>query len=157
LRSALPSGADGHSDDPKQIPANAALRMVLETALAGQPFDEAKYLAANPDVARAIKHGKCRSAHEHYLLTGYYEGRDTGHPEFDEAWYLQRYPDVKQAVSRGESKSGLEHYKGPGVREWRSPNKAAEPDIARWRSILAPAKPRPTVKPHATVAARVPA
>jgi len=142
LRHALGPAAEAPAGDNRQVPANPVLRLLLETALASQPFDEALYLTANPDVAEAIRRGKCASALEHFLVTGYYEGRDTGHPEFDEAWYLQRYPDVLQAVRRGESKTGLEHFKGPGEREWRSPNKAAEADIARWRNALAPAKPK---------------
>jgi hypothetical protein len=117
------------------------LRLLVEAALSNAPFDERSYVAANPDIADAIRRGKVTSGRQHYLSSGYYEGRGTGHAGFDEAWYLQRYPDVQLAVQRGESTSGLEHYRGPGMREWRSPSRAAEADIARWRNIIEGAQP----------------
>jgi hypothetical protein len=127
------------------------LHLLIEAAVANQHFDERSYLAANPDVAEAVRAGKLRSGHEHFVTVGYYEGRGTGYAGFDEAWYLQRYPDVLLAVKRGENASGLEHFRGSGLREWRSPNKAAEADIARWRSVIDPAG-----SGDATVAAETP-
>lgn len=38
-------------------------------------FDEAGYLAANPDVAKAVKDGKFRSGKQHYIKFGKSEGR----------------------------------------------------------------------------------
>jgi hypothetical protein len=38
-------------------------------------FNEAEYLAANPDVAAAVKEGKFRSGREHYEMYGKKEGR----------------------------------------------------------------------------------
>ena len=95
-------------------------------------------MAGSGQRADAVRRGKLPSGRAHFLATGYFEGRDTGHADFDEAWYLQRYPDVQKAVQRGLSASGLEHFKGPGMSEWRSPNKAAEADISRWRAAIAP-------------------
>jgi hypothetical protein len=141
LRQGLNAGGSASGHEAGE-PANSKLiRLLVEAALSSQPFDEKAYLAANPDVAEAVRRGKLASGREHYLATGYYEGRDTGYAGFDEAWYLKRYPDVMRAVQRGESASGLEHFRGPGIREWRSPNQAAEADIARWRSIIDPQKP----------------
>jgi hypothetical protein len=121
---------------PDKPPADPVLRLLIEAAVAAQPFDEVRYLAANPDVATAIRLGRCPGAKDHYVTVGYFEGRNTGNPEFDEAWYVGRYQDVGRAVESGVSASGLEHYLGPGAREWRSPNAAAEADIARWRNAV---------------------
>jgi len=54
-------------------------------------FDEAWYLANNPDVAQA----KVDPVF-HYLRYGGFEGRDPG-PKFSSAWYLETYGDVKKA------------------------------------------------------------
>lgn len=129
-------GSDPHA--PVTLP-RAVLRLLIEAALASQPFDERSYLSANPDVAAAMKQGKCASGRAHYLSTGYFEGRDTLPAGFDAAWYLQRYADVALAVQRGKAASALQHFRQSGVQEWRSPNRPAEADIARWRSAVAPA------------------
>ena len=52
-------------------------------------FDEAWYLANNPNLAKA----KTDPAH-HYLLSGGFERRDPG-PGFCSGWYLDTYTDVK--------------------------------------------------------------
>lgn len=54
-------------------------------------FDDAWYLASNPDVARAQM-----DPARHYLLYGGFEGRDPN-KLFDSDWYLDTYPDVKTA------------------------------------------------------------
>jgi hypothetical protein len=132
----------GPDEDPKAevIISNKLFRLLVEAALSNAPFDERSYVTTNPDIADAIRRGKVASGRQHYLSSGYFEGRDTGHAGFDETWYLQRYPDVQLAVQRGESATGLEHYRGPGIREWRSPNRAAEADIARWRQVIQPSQ-----------------
>jgi hypothetical protein len=117
------------------------LRLLIEAALASQPFDERSYVAANPDVAEAMKQGKCASGRAHYLATGYFEGRETLPVGFDQAWYLQRYPDVAQAVQSGKTASALQHFRQSGLHEWRSPSRMAEADIARWRSAMAACAP----------------
>jgi hypothetical protein len=135
-------GAASENDTEAEVRiSNRLFRLLVEAALSNAPFDERSYVGANPDIADAIRRGKVASGRQHYLSSGYYEGRDTGPAGFDEAWYLQRYPDVQLAVQRGESASGLEHYRGPGMREWRSPNRAAEADIARWRKAISGGQP----------------
>jgi hypothetical protein len=148
-------GADAAPDAEVTI-SNRLFRLLVEAALANAPVDEQSYVAANPDVADAIRLRKVASGLQHYLSTGYYEGRDTGQAGFDEAWYLQRYPDVATAVQNKESASGLEHYRGPGMREWRSPNREAEADIARWRSAIDPTDVKPAPSGRRRVAAVVP-
>lgn len=63
------------------------LKLIQDSSL----FDEAWYLAKNPDVAQA----KIDPA-LHYLRHGGFEGRDPG-PNFSSAFYLDTYPDVKAA------------------------------------------------------------
>lgn len=71
-------------------------------------FDEAWYLAQNPDVAQAGVEPAL-----HYLRHGGFEGRDPG-PNFSSAFYLAAYPDVKAARI-----NPLVHYLLNGEREGR--------------------------------------
>lgn len=41
------------------------------------PFDESWYCASNPDVVEAVNSGDIRSAHEHYIEYGFFEGRSS--------------------------------------------------------------------------------
>jgi uncharacterized membrane protein len=47
----------------------------LETA---PSFNEVAYLAANPDVAQAVRAGEFISGYQHYTMHGQYEGRKLG-------------------------------------------------------------------------------
>jgi len=80
-------------------------------------FNEAAYLAANPDVADAVRRGEVRSGFEHYRRFGFSENRPG--VGFNEADYLASNPDVAEAVRRGEISSGLEHYRLYGQAEGR--------------------------------------
>ena len=71
-------------------------------------FDEAWYLANNPDVARS-KVDPLR----HYVDKGGLEGRDPG-PQFSSLWYLHRYDDVRRA-----GMNPLLHYLKYGQQEGR--------------------------------------
>ena len=86
-------------------------------------WDEAAYLAANPDVAGpgGILGGYYTSGLEHYLRTGQAEGRSATGTAFDEAAYLASNLDVAMAVYDGVYGSGLQHYLDAGAVEGRSP------------------------------------
>jgi hypothetical protein len=112
------------------------LRHLLQLAVAAGDFDEQSYLAANPDVAQAIKAGKLRNARLHYVSQGYFEGRRGGHPRVDEAWYLKRNPDVAEAVKAGTVASGSEHFVARGAEELRAPAAKYEKDCQRWAVLL---------------------
>ena len=71
-------------------------------------FNEAWYLANNPDVSRANVDPAL-----HYLRHGGYEGRDPG-PEFSNNGYLDLYPDVRIAGI-----NPLLHYLKYGINEGR--------------------------------------
>ncbi len=50
-------------------------KLLLKIAVSNSGFDEAGYLAANPDVAKAIRAGAVPGALEHYSNYGYFEAR----------------------------------------------------------------------------------
>jgi hypothetical protein len=111
-------------------------KFLLQIALASCSFDEKDYLAANPDVAEAVKKGEMTSGRKHFIGFGYFEGRTGGMPEFDENWYLDTYPDVAAAVESARVASGAEHFQLVGAIEGRSPTAREEASAAEWKRVL---------------------
>jgi len=84
-------------------------------------WNEALYLAANPDVAAAIARKEFKSGREHYELAGRAERRQGGFVpnDWDEAEYLRTHQDVAAAVSTGTFLNGYHHYLAAGRAEGR--------------------------------------
>jgi hypothetical protein len=118
-----------------EIPVSL-LRLLLQIALAAADFDEEEYLRANPDVAKAIAQGEVESAKLHYIVYGYFEGRQGAGPEVDEKWYLQAYPDVATAVRENKIPSATDHFQAVGAGEGRSPNGDLQDDALHWKQAL---------------------
>lgn len=92
-------------------------------SLSVRGFDEAGYLARNPDVAEAVARGDFAKGLAHYQEFGASEGRGAdGLAGFDEAFYLALNPDVAAVVARGDFASGFAHYRQYGEAEGRDPN-----------------------------------
>jgi hypothetical protein len=100
---------------------------VVRRLLAVAAVDEAWYCATYPDVAQAIADGVHKSAKEHFVSHGYFEGRFPYDMAVDEAWYLRTYPDVAEGIKRGDHLSAAEHFKTNGYLEGRLP---ASPEAA---------------------------
>ena len=85
-------------------------------------WNEALYLAVNPDVAAAIARKEFVSGREHYQLAGRAEGRAGGivPSSWNETQYLEIYPDVAAEVRRGTFLSGYHHYLVAGRVEGRT-------------------------------------
>lgn len=86
-------------------------------------FDETYYLCQNPDVASAVAHGTFSSGYEHFIASGWLEGRNPS-ILFDEDYYLSQYSDVAQAIAIGEFSSGFQHYVLDGHEDGRNPSEA---------------------------------
>lgn len=111
-------------------------KFLMQLAVANGDFNEAGYLAANPDVADAVESGEIDSARLHYIGYGYFEGRLGATPDVDERWYLRANPDVGAAVRAGKLSSAREHFTLAGAGEWRSPSPRYEGDAAQWKRAL---------------------
>jgi hypothetical protein len=85
-------------------------------------FDEAYYLAQNPDVAAALAQAPFMTARDHFAMWGAREGRDPN-VLFDEDWYLAQHSDVAAAVAAGLLQSGYQHYQMFGSQEDRDPSR----------------------------------
>jgi SAM-dependent methyltransferase len=65
----------------ERIPLLRHLRRLIrrdDAAIVAPPFDEVAYLAANPDVAAAVKRGEVRSGRQHFEIFGKWEHRPLG-------------------------------------------------------------------------------
>jgi len=111
-------------------------RFLMQIAVAHSDFNEEGYLAANPDVADALKSGAIESARLHYIGFGFFEGRTGATPEVDERWYLKTYPDVGSAVKSGQINSAKEHFAVVGASEGRSPSIRYAQDAEQWKKAL---------------------
>ena len=113
------------------------LRALLSTLVAQMPFDPAFYLAENEDIRAAYEAGQITDLHQHYINTGYLEGRFGAAPPVDEAFYAATYKDIIPAIRRGDILSGSDHYVRSGAAEGRIPSEALLPQIERWAAALA--------------------
>jgi len=68
------AGAGAGGNVPDTV-SGEALTRILRLFIPLIPFDETWYCASNPDVAAAVSHGEIRSAHEHFIEFGFFEGR----------------------------------------------------------------------------------
>lgn len=118
-----------------QIPVSF-LKFLLAVAVQHGEFDEAGYLAENPDVANALRSKKIASGKQHYLLVGFFEGRRGALPAVDEAWYRKTYADVATAVRNGKLSSAKQHFDMIGAEEFRAPSREHLSDCSNWKVAL---------------------
>jgi hypothetical protein len=116
------------------------LELIMRCLLLQLPFDEANYLRRNDDVRASVERGEISSGHQHFVATGYFEGRSGG-IRVDEDWYLKAYADVADAVANGLIASATDHYAAAGAEEWRVPSLGTGGAVAAWRSALGAAAP----------------
>jgi hypothetical protein len=94
---------------------------ILRTMIAGIEINEAWYLKTYEDIASAIRSGIVRSAKQHFVDDGYFEGRLPFPMPVDEKWYLAQNPDVAESIRRGDVPSAQGHFDQDGYREGRLP------------------------------------
>jgi hypothetical protein len=97
------------------------LTSVIKSVLRGVNVDEVWYRRTYPDVDEAIKAGSYKSAKQHFVEDGYFEGRRPGVAIVDEDWYLSVYKDVAEGVETGEITSCQDHFESHGEAEGRLP------------------------------------
>lgn len=94
---------------------------LLKMIISGIEVDEAWYLQTYEDIGKAVKEGSVKSARQHFIEDGYFEGRLPAPIKVDEGWYLKQYPDVAESVKSGTVASAQAHFDGDGYREGRLP------------------------------------
>jgi hypothetical protein len=78
-------------------------------------FDEATYLAGNPDIAALVRtpnnpNAPFATGLDHFIQDGYEAGRTSVSPEYDEAFYLAREPRLQRFIQNGTFKNGYQHF-----------------------------------------------
>ena len=94
---------------------------LLKRMIVATEVDEEWYLRTYEDIAEAVRSGAIRSARQHFVEDGYFEGRLPFPIEVDEQWYMNQYPDVGDSVRRGLLPSAQTHFDEDGYREGRLP------------------------------------
>jgi (2Fe-2S) ferredoxin len=98
-----------------------AFHDVIKLLLLSVDVDETWYRRTYPDVADAIEDGLFNSAKDHFVSSGYAEGRLPAELKVDSAWYEKIYPDVAESIRNGLFDSAAEHFRLYGYREGRIP------------------------------------
>jgi hypothetical protein len=94
---------------------------ILRTMIRGIEVNEAWYAKTYEDIGGAIKDGIVRSAKQHFVDDGYFEGRLPFPIAVDERWYLSENPDVAESIRKGTVDSAQDHFDKNGYREGRLP------------------------------------
>jgi hypothetical protein len=72
-------------------------------------------------VAEAVRAGTFKSAKDHFVNNGYFEGRMPFPIQVDERYYLSRYPELAESIRREVIASGQQHFDENGYLEGRRP------------------------------------
>lgn len=118
-----------------RVPLSLFCKLLSEVILR-QEFDEDEYLAANPDVASAVRRGDIESGRIHYATSGYFEGRENPRERVDELWYRRTNPDVARSIVMGIFPSAKVHFEAYGVQEGRAPQPRAVADMELWSGLF---------------------
>ena len=94
---------------------------ILRTMIRGVDVDEDWYMRTYEDIGNAVTAGVLRSARQHFVDDGYFEGRLPFPMLVDERWYLAENPDVADSIRKGMVESAQDHFTKDGYREGRLP------------------------------------
>ena len=94
---------------------------LIRLMIAGIEVDEAWYCKQYEDIGRAVREGQIRSAKQHFVDDGYFEGRMPFPIAVDADWYRREYPDVAESIRKGVLASPQTHFEEDGYREGRIP------------------------------------
>ena len=96
-------------------------------------FDEATYLAGNPDIAALVRtpsnpNAPFATGLDHFIKFGYEESRTPVSPEYDETFYLANNRDLLPFIQNGTFKSGYNHFIQFGAKQGRFGTSFFEPE-----------------------------
>jgi hypothetical protein len=94
---------------------------IVKTILRLVPVDEAWYRATYARALNTPASRQYRSAIDHYVERGYFEGFLPADIEVDEAWYVARYDHVRNGLARGVAVSAKDHFLRIGYGEGCQP------------------------------------
>jgi hypothetical protein len=85
-------------------------------------FDEATYLAGNPDIAALVRtpnnpNAPFATGIDHFIQYGYEEGRTRVSAEYDEAFYVANNRQLQPFIQNGTFKNGYQHFIELGIKD----------------------------------------
>jgi len=107
-------------------------------------FDEATYLAGNPDIAPFVRtvnpNAPFASGLDHFIQFGYDEGqrRTQVSPEYNESFYLANNSELQPFIQNGTFKSGYQHFIQFGAKEGRFGTSFFEPEYLKKNPDIVP-------------------
>ena len=99
-------------------------------------FNEDDYLERYADVRELVRSKKGTTALDHFVTSGFFEGRLANCVPVAEEWYRKRNPDVWQAIKKGQFKDAKEHYLISGANEGRAPSPELESAAEFWSDVI---------------------
>jgi hypothetical protein len=97
----------------------SGLRDLLIEFARQQPFDPEFYAEAYPDIEAARLAGIVSDLREHFVNSGFLEGRLPSEPPFDPVWYASHYPDLASAIAPEDVAALRHHFMTTGLIEGR--------------------------------------
>ena len=114
-------GIEAAALDDTTVTVNAeGLSFLLRELARHQPFDPEFYAESYPDIEAARMAGKVADLHEHFVRSGFIEGRLPADPPFDPVWYVQHYPDIATAIPANDIAALRNHFITAGLIEGRA-------------------------------------
>jgi hypothetical protein len=101
------------------------LRRLMQEFARHQPFDPEYYGESNPDIEAARLAGHISDLHEHFIRSGFFEGRLPAEPPFDPVWYAAHYTDLAATIPAHDVKALRNHFLSAGLAEGRAGTEAS--------------------------------
>lgn len=113
------------------------LRILIAELLKTVEFDQDWYARTNPDVEGARLAGDIKSLHEHFLATGYFEGRLPHKLPFDPQFYRRHYRDIAETFPASDPEGMEDHFLSTGFFEGRAGTADMLAEAEYWRLLSA--------------------
>lgn len=111
------------------------LRTLIGELVKSLRFDQQWYAKTYPDVESARLAGDVESLDEHFIESGYFEGRLPAELPFDPQWYRMHYRDIEENSPESDPESMRNHFLAKGYFEGRAGTAEMLIDVERWRAL----------------------
>lgn len=112
------------------------LRVLISEFAHRSRMDESWYAETYPDVEGARLAGDIKSLREHFITSGYLEGRLPAALPFDPQWYREHYRDIAQAFPSADPDAMRKHFLASGYFEGRAGTAEMLSEVERWLKLM---------------------
>ena len=129
------SAADFEGSGTITVTRRCLQALISEVARQMQ-FDDQWYSGTYPDVEGARLAGDVKSLREHFISSGYLEGRVPIELPFDPQWYWGYYADIAKAFPSADPDAMRIHFQTKGYFEGRAGTAEMLLDVNRWLKLV---------------------